>query len=81
MKTGFCVICRLEIKVFNLYILFTFTELFLLLIDQKLLTLLSEIAVYYSCDRIIIFYSILELIIRGKIIIICCQDPQSLSGE
>jgi len=41
--------------------LFTFTEQFLLLIDQKLFMLLSEIAVYYSYDRIIIFYSILEL--------------------
>lgn len=36
--------------------LFTFTEQFLLLIDQNLFTLLSEIAVYCSYDRIIIFY-------------------------
>ena len=53
--------------------LFTFTEQFLLLIDQKLFMLLSEIAVYYSYDRIIIFYSILELMAWGIIITLCCQ--------
>lgn len=35
--------------------------------------LLFEIAVYYSCDQIIIFYSVLELIARGIIIILYCQ--------
>lgn len=66
---------------FKVYILFTFTEQFLLLIDQKLFTLLSEIAVYYSYDRIIIFYSTLELIARGIIVILCCQtlSPSVLS--
>lgn len=56
IKLGFCSICRLEIKMFELDILFTFTEQFLLLIDQNLFTLLSEIVVYCSYDRIIIFY-------------------------
>lgn len=50
---------------------------FLLLIDQKLFTLLSEIAVYYSYDRIIIFLSILMLMESGIIITLCSQ---TLSG-
>lgn len=81
IKTGFHSICRLEIKMFKLYILITFTEQFFLLIDRKLFTLLSEIAVYYSYDRIIIFYFILELIARGIIISVCCQTlrPSVLS--
>lgn len=81
IKTGFHSICRLDIKMFKLYILITFTEQFLLLIDQKLFTLLSEIAVYYSYDRIIIFYFMLELIARGIITSACCQtlSPSALS--